>query len=385
MGAQLFNGKVIKQLMSDEVNYIFDKRNGTHATWGATPEEDATHSPYGPFILDMEVGTVCHGPATGPCSFCYKGNTPRGEYMSFETFKAIFDKVPQVLTQVAFGIGDVDGVPDLWRMFDYCRNNDHNPGVVPNVTVNGARLTDEIVAKLAHHCGAVAVSLYDEDSCFDAVERISKAGIKQTNIHAVLCEETYDRCRDVVEKAATDPRLKGHLRAIVFLTLKPKGPRNSFTTIKDVSKYRALVERAMELDVGVGFDSCSAPTFLASIKGDPKFEQIAELAESCESTKFSFYCNVEGKFFPCSFTEGEPGFEGIDVLAATDFLKDVWNHPETVGFRERLLNQGESKVHKSCQLCPMFALYDPDVVGCAEGAKPCPGGSPITFVERSAP
>ncbi len=37
------------------------------------------------------------------------------------------------------------------------------------------------------------------------------------------------------------------------------------------------------------------------------------LSEPCESACFSFYINVDGIAYPCSFLEAEPGFEGINL------------------------------------------------------------------------
>ena len=93
---------------------------------------------------------------------CYKSNTSQGKNMSLETFKKIFHKIPLNLTQIAFGIGDIDANPDLWKIMEYCRNNNYNQ-VVPNITINGKRLTDEHIGMLAELCGAVAVSRYNPD------------------------------------------------------------------------------------------------------------------------------------------------------------------------------------------------------------------------------
>ena len=99
-------------------------------------------SVFGPEIADIEISTICHGiPPVGmdkpvPCKFCYKSNSGRGENMSLDTFKQIFHKFPRSLTQIAFGIGDIDSNPDLWNIMRYCRDNNYQ-FIVPNVTVNG--------------------------------------------------------------------------------------------------------------------------------------------------------------------------------------------------------------------------------------------------------
>ena len=64
------------------------------------------------------------------------------------------------------------------------------------------------------------------------------------------------------------------------------------------------------------------------------------------------YINVDGEYFPCSFTEGEEGWEkGISVLKTKDFVEDIWNHKKTETFRKKLCaNVDENK----CRNCPLF-------------------------------
>jgi len=361
----------IKRLSSRDYNYHFNLKTGAFYRWGRTKEDDPKSGMLE--IFDLEVSEICNGiPAPGatvatPCSHCYKSNTKAGKNMSFETFKLIFDKLPQSLTQIAFGIGDLDSNPDLIKMFEYCRHNEHNPGVVPNLTINGWGLTDEWVKTLKHHLGGVAVSRYEnKDVCYDAVQKLSDAGMAQVNIHQVVANENLDQCYQLIDDAATDPRLKG-LKAIVFLTLKPKGKRNTWTTIKDVKVYRALVEYAFEKGIGVGFDSCSAPTFLAAMKGHPKFEVLSQLSESCESDRFSGYANVDGIWSHCSFTEGLPNWGTVDLKTITDFNKEVWVSPEVKKFRGCLTCQKNDHIAGEVYLCPVYDLYDPSV-GRAESA-----------------
>jgi len=350
---KIIHGPLGKTLASEKYNFIFWKSDGFFLRWGATVAEDPKMSPFGPEIADIEVSTACSGIQGTPCKFCYKSNKPVGENMSLETFKKVFAALPPTVTQIAFGIGDIDANPDLWGIFSHCRENN----VVPNVTINGARMTNDYYGALASLCGAVAVSRYDpSDVCYDAVEKLCEAGLEQVNIHQLLCEETYESCFQLIEDVKTDPRLK-KLRAVVFLALKPQGRGKSFTPLRDAAKYQKLVQKALQEGVGVGFDSCSAPLFLKAVEGSKEYKQYEMLAEPCESTLFSVYVNVEGKMFPCSFLES--GFEGIDVTEVKDFLKDVWFHPDTVKWREELLATAKNKqcLVKGCRQCPEFDIY----------------------------
>jgi len=107
MPYKIKENKKTKIFVSPEYNYVFNKLNGNMMSWGKTPDEDPDVCPYGPVIADIEISTICHGINGTPCSFCYKSNTAKGENMSFETFKKIFDILPKTLNQIAFGVGSI--------------------------------------------------------------------------------------------------------------------------------------------------------------------------------------------------------------------------------------------------------------------------------------
>ena len=351
---------MIKRIRSPGYNLDFNPKTGFTARWGKTLKDDPKFSPCGPEILDIEVSTICHG-INGPCEHCYKSNTNQGKNMNFETFETIIEKFPRTLTQIAFGIGDIDGNPDLFKMFEYCREI----GVVPNLTINGARMTNEYYDKLAKLCGAVAVSRYTPKYiCYNAVDKLTERGMDQVNIHMLVANETVYDCLELLTDYQSDKRLK-KLNAIVFLLLKPKGKRNQLTMLKDRQTYKYLVDEALLSKIPIGFDSCSAPKFLQAVHNDKeRFGYYKMISESCESSLFSSYINVDGKYFHCSFVEGLLGWEGIDVVNCDNFLQDVWFGKETMRFRNLLLNQTEQYVHRTlgcevgdCRLCPVYNLY----------------------------
>lgn len=155
-----------KFVRSENYNYNFDKVTGHFIRWGKTLHDDPIMAPF-PEILDIEVEERCNGVpglngVESPCSFCYKANTKVGRTMSFETFKAVFDKTfidnkkkISFLTQIAFGADAGAKYNEyLFDMMRYAREH----GVIPNITV--ANVTDEVADKLADVCGAVAVSHY---------------------------------------------------------------------------------------------------------------------------------------------------------------------------------------------------------------------------------
>jgi len=352
-----------KLVITQNYKYTFNPVTGFFARWGETPEDDPLMSPLGPEIADIEISTVCHGIGEytdnrKPCPWCYKSNTGCGTNMSFETFKDIFHKLPKNLTQIAFGIGDIDGNPDLMKIAEYCRNNDYNY-VVPNITVNGMNIDQPWAEWLAYTMGAVAVSRYHfPDVCYDTIQKLSEAGLNQVNIHQLLSAETYKSCFQLLDDAENDPRLKG-LNAIVFLMLKPKGKRNKFHSIEKQPDFQKLFEEAHRRGISIGMDSCSAPLMLKTAD-NMNLQKIIPSVEPCESTLFSIYINVDAEVFPCSFTEGTPGWErGIKLSDVEDFMSDVWNSDWLAQWRESLLastTNCECSVGNYCRACPVYDI-----------------------------
>ena len=246
-----------------------------------------------------------------------------------------------LLTQIAYGIGDLNSNPDLYKIMEYARENKYTT-VIPNLTINGAQLTDEHAEKLASVIGGMAISHYSDDQCYDSVKKMTDLTDKKINIHQLLSEETLDDCYRVMNDYLNDSRLE-KLGALVFLIMKPKGKRNKFHTLKSLKKYKELIEFAFKNNIPIGFDSCSAPSFLKVIKGSEREDVLSQVVESCESDCFSSYINTLGRYYHCSFTEGEDGWDGIDVINCNNFIEDVWNSTEAKEFRKKLYsNRGQS-------------------------------------------
>jgi MoaA/NifB/PqqE/SkfB family radical SAM enzyme len=77
----------------------------------------------------------------------------------------------------------------------------------------------------------------------------------------------------------------------------------------------------------------------------PELKSLETVIEPCESGLFSLYINVDGKAFPCSFTEFG---DGIDVTQSLDFLKDVWYSESMSAWREKLLQCNRN--------CPVYKI-----------------------------
>jgi len=320
-----------------------------------------------PEIADIEISTSCHGvKGIGPCSFCYKANLPtkNGEgNMTLDTFKKVLSKITKIPTigQIAFGITDIDANPDMWDIFEYTRLQ----GVIPNVTINGDRMTSELFDKLSNTMGAVAVSYYDKNLTYNAISELTNRGMKQVNIHFMVAHQTYGTAIQLIKDLKTDSRLE-KLNAIVFLSLKSKGRavKNTYTRLSD-EKFKELVEFAFENNAPIGFDSCGCTKFLKSIKGRKDEMELTKYSESCESSIYSLYINSgeknekgesDPKFYPCSFSEkveSAPGdwSNGISILDSEDFFNNIWFSEKVRQFSKTTI---ENK--KNCIACSMYNI-----------------------------
>jgi len=329
-----------KYFCSPNYNYSFNLKNGTFARWGTTEKDDPEFSPFGPEILDFEITEDC----AGFCPYCYKDNKPHGKNTSFETFKSVVEKVNpnKTLTQVAFGLG-MTGMenPELPKMCEWLRSNN----IIPNGTI--ANITEETGKWLAKNFGACAVSVHhhwkDWKEIFaNSVSYLTQHGLKQTNCHFVLAQETLPILYELIELAKTDSRLS-KLNAIVLLSIKQCGraAKGNFHRVSE-NDFNELCKNLLNSKISFGFDSCSAKRFEQFLDMYPEYKHLSVFVEPCESGLFSAYTNVDGIIYPCSFLEIPE--QAYNILECNDFL-NYWNASE---WRKKLL---------ACNRhCPMYAI-----------------------------
>jgi len=157
-----------------------------------------------------------------------------------------------------------------------------------------------------------------------------------------------------LSEAEVDPRLKA-LNAIVFLSLKPKGNRNVLTPLRDREAFSKFIQTCLDAKLNFGFDSCTASNFLSAVKSQPEYEKLQVYVDPCESFGlFSGYINVDGKYFPCSFAEGEGEWvEGLDLLTCNSFMEDIWFNPLLNKYRNLSLDNLDCN---GCRQCLLFDL-----------------------------
>lgn len=376
------NGDRAVQAKDGSFHMMFRKSDGLTAKWGRTMDDDPTHCPWGNEIADIEITTACRGirgidKTTGKtsvndcdrrvCDFCYKSNQPNGSYMSFDTFKVVFDKMnqPRTMTQIALGVdAECKTNPDVWRIMDYCNEN----GVTPNVTV--ADIDNETAENIVKRCGACAVSCYERNRncCYDSIKLLIDEAKKQgrdsfkVNMHLLVSHETEKFVFEVLNDRLNDDRLKD-MGAIVLLSLKQKGRGKAFSKMDD-EVYRKVIFFLQDNNIPYGSDSCGANRLMSSLKeyykdkekGEEQYKRVLNCIEPCEATKFSIFVNVKGEVFPCSFMEKEHGWEkGIDLTNEKykNYTAQVWNHPRLLEWRQMSMRcvdcQGKCK-------CPHYEI-----------------------------
>lgn len=332
--ARVIDSRDAKAVLSPGYNYLFRKTDGFFARWGATLDDDPQYSPIGPELADIEIskdGCPGFGTTERPqlCRYCYKGNTAQAPHnMSLDTFKRILNKLGPQLTQVAFGITGVKTNPDFISMMEYCREK----GIVPNFTLTGADLDEDMAQRLGQVTGACAVSWHgDTELCFNTIERMTRAGVKQVNIHAVTVDKQglLSLMTRIGIRRFMSQDFK--LNAVVLLSLKPKGRAKNLKCITP-EELNEVVELAKSLSINVGFDSCSAHKAFEMYP-----PEMHHMIEPCESGLFSIYVDSYATFHPCSFAEDTVTDVTIDMTQVTDFLKEVWFEPTVVAWRERLI------------------------------------------------
>jgi len=336
-----------KTLRSLEFNYNFDKRTGYYEQYGKNVDDDPSRCEFGPIIADIEVLDMCKGSGASQgldnlCPFCYKSNTKKGTYMTIEEYKKVFSKLPKTLTQIAFGAdSDLSLNPDIFKIMEYTREQ----GVIPNITV--ADLTEETSKKLSQVAGAVAVSWYgvhsDKNLCYDTIEKLTRLGMKQVNIHFMLSKATETYVDELIQDIKTDSRLE-KLNAVVFLSLKTKGRGAKYVKLEQ-EKYNEVVAKLLKNNIPFGFDSCSQVKFANAVKGHPMEKEFLESSEPCESMKTSIYISDKGKVYPCSFME-DMNWNSLDYFEEKphwdlfsdtyenerDFVNKIWNSHKSIQF-----------------------------------------------------
>jgi hypothetical protein len=308
----LYITKVIK---TEKYVILFNGFEGFELSTGINGNSD-------PFVLDspsmIDIGIMGH--CFNNCKICYQGDISIPN-MKFEDFKTIINQCKKHINQVALGgKGDPNKHEDFEKILQYCRVNN----VVPNYTTSGNGLTDEEVYISKIYCGAVAVSNYNQDFTYNALNKFIEKKVK-TNIHFVVSQETFDDAIKIME--GEDIWKKqfpiDKLNAVVFLLFKPQGcgaDKKHLCLNEDQIKKFADLLLSPKCKFKVGCDSCMINK-VRQVRELTKMETLC--VDTCEAGRMSCYISPDMKFMPCSF--GNKDIYGTQITEDLTIQK-IWEH-----------------------------------------------------------
>ena len=313
---------------------------------GKETEEDPFMRSY-PGLIDVGIMGSCDHAHL--CSVgCYQGGLNNQKpNMSFKDYKSIVDQSRGKVFQIALGgHGDPNKHEHFEEILKYTRANN----IVPNYTTSGLGLTDKEVELTKKYCGAVAVSMYNQDHTYEALAKFIDAGCT-TNIHYVLSNKTIDNAIMCLRDTAPDDTVG--LNAIIFLTYKPVGcgVQEDVLDVNDprLREFCKLIEKPHPFKVG--FDSCFIPALVnfANINFDS--------VDTCEGARYSAYISSDMVMIPCSFDQDEKW--GCDLNTMT--IQQSWDSESFDSFRDILRSScsgcGDQKLcGGGCAICREIVL-----------------------------
>lgn len=358
---KIFNDKLMKcsifedsekQIITSETwNQVYYFVDGRTFSCGRTVHDDPEGPcPAGPCLADIEISSAAEQDVNsalplniiteGGCSgksckqFCYKQATyNKTVHMSLDMLKKILDKFTKSLTQVAYGVCSIDSHPQLFEILE----ETHKRRITPNLTLNSHGVTDEIAEKLSKLCGAIAVSVNpgNKEEAYDCIKKLSQDyGMRQINIHTVVSEESASFAKLICDDMLYDTRLS-KCNCVVLLGFKNKTGTNMFSPVAQTT-YTDLINYYLDKRVPVGADSCSGAAFKQAIKNRKNAKILEQCITSCESLHESFYVNVFGYAYACSFCEGVDDWkEGVDLLKCNSVM-DIWGSAKVSEWRNRM-------------------------------------------------
>lgn len=306
-----------------------------------TGEEILTgiHNKPDPFILKLpsliDIGIMGH--CENRCDICYQGSDHE-DHMDISDFIKIIDQIKHHTNQVALGgRGDPNKHPEFDQFVIYARRN----GVVPNYTTSGNGLTQDEVDLTKEYCGGVAVSNYNKDYTYEALNRFINSGIKP-NIHFVYTRDSYQDALNIIDgidiwEGRFDIR---KLNAVVFLLFKRKGRATNLVDLVPTYYQINLLcnyikEKASERSFDIGLDSCLVNYYDDIIKNRDSSDSLS--LDTCEASRMSAYISPSLIMTPCSFCNPE----GESVRDKS--IKEIWDtSPAFIKARKILLNKKNS-------------------------------------------
>ena len=319
-----FGGIVSSQnppfLASVDRQFMREMGYGNSPLWEGASEEIGTLS------APTEAHFACTNACDARCPHCYMGAGSRdaGE-MDTETFKRALKNLAEMgVFHVALGGGEALLRPDLFEIAEFARE----AGLVPNLTVSGASLTDEQARRMGVF-GQVNISMDGVGELYGtfrraelfagavaAIDRLTEAGVP-TGVNCVVGRRNFEGIPDLFRFAEE----KG-LNEIEFLRLKPagRGKERFLEECATAEQNLALVPTLTDLFERTGVTAkidCSFVPMLCA--HEPPRGMLEALATyGCEAGNVLVGIRSDGAVSGCSFLESE----GLGVFDLRKAWKD---------------------------------------------------------------
>lgn len=337
---------------------LFDEESGFYIRSGIFRDgKETAEDPFMagfPELLDVGIMGHCTHGLSGLCREsgvqCYQdGWNISQPNMSTDDFLTIARQCQGRSYQFALGgRGDPDQHEEFESILRICREYE----IVPNFTSSGLGFDEEIIRLCGTYCGAVAISWYGQLYTKKAIKGLIDAGVK-TNIHFVLSRESVKKAKNFLRD-----EVPTGVNAVIFLLHKPIGlGRKENLLLWDNGDLRELFRYIDEetFPFKIGFDSCSVPGLLPSMK-----RINVHSLDTCEAARWSAYVTPDMKLLPCSFDNQEERW-AVDLRNHT--IEEAWNSPEFVQFRSSFLTScPDCGMRKQCMggcpICPEIVLCE---------------------------
>lgn len=306
----------IKEVKTKKYKIRFNLSTGFEILSGINKNPD-------PFVLKfpslLDIGIMGH--CSNRCDFCYQGDNYQ-KHMTLKSFKRIISESKNHIMQIALGgRGSPNEHPEFEKMIKFARKNN----IVPNYTTSGINLTDNQIKASKDYCGAVAVSMYNQDYTFSSINRLIDSDIS-TSIQYVLSNKSFD---NIIKLLDGEDIWNGRvdldkLHAIVILLFKPQGRgknlRDWILSEDNIKKFSDIIKNMSnkKLKFGIGLDSCC----MCKISQDRELTNREKLyTDTCEAARMSCYITPDMKLVPCSF--GDPSIYGTSIKRKS--IKEIWD------------------------------------------------------------
>lgn len=282
------------------------------------------------------------------CTHCYQESTPSAGAtdLAFAEWLPRLDALARAkVFHVAIGGGEALTRADLIAIAEAARAR----GITPNLTTNGAFVTEEFASRAAQLFGQINVSVdvlpprrvFGADKASDGIRAATcllRAGAR-VGVNLVVARANFDAIESVVAWAA-----EAGLAEVELLRLKPTGRARARYLEERLTREQRerLFPLALELATRYGIPvklDCSAAPFVACHAPDKERMELYEVA-GCIGGISLLGVDEQGKTSACSFYTGD----GDDLLDLEQGWQDSRSYRPFRSYVER--------AEEPCRSCP---------------------------------